>query len=73
MDSKIDELLNKFMISDILTNDKNYYIINRKKMLTRNMRFECIENYCFNHNGVNVENLINGNLNLPISAFILRN
>ena len=58
MDSKIDELLNKFMISDILTNDKNYYIINRKKMLTRNMRFECIENYCFNHNGVNVENLI---------------
>ena len=58
MDSKVEELLNKFMISDILTNDKNYYIMNRKKMLARNLRFEYVEDYCFNHNGVNIDSLV---------------
>jgi len=58
IDNKVDELIYKYDISDVLTNDKNYYIINRKKFINMNLKISYVQDYCFNHNSVNISSLI---------------
>ncbi|WP_028829642.1 ribonuclease E/G [Proteocatella sphenisci] len=58
IENKVDQLIDKYDINDVLTNDQNYYIMNKKKFINMNLQIRYVQDYCFNHNGVNINSLI---------------
>lgn len=56
---KISELISKFKVDFICTNNNEFYKNNKLKYAKKTIQIEYKDNYCFNHSGINLENLLN--------------
>jgi len=57
-DLQIEELIYKYKVKEVVTNNQTYYKNNKMKYFKKNIEFKMVENFCFNHNGINLAKLI---------------
>ncbi|MGB5824057.1 MAG: ribonuclease E/G [Proteocatella sp.] len=57
-DLRIEELIYKYNVKEVVTNNQTYYKTNKIKYFKKNVELKMVENFCFNHNGINLEKLI---------------
>lgn len=55
---KIDEIIYKYDIKSVVTNNKCYYKNSKINYFKKNIELSLVENFCFNYNGINLEKLI---------------
>lgn len=56
---KIAELIDKYKVNEITTNDFEFYKRNKISYFREDITLKHQENYCFNYNGINLQNLMN--------------
>lgn len=56
---KIAEFIDKYKVNEITTNDFEFYKRNKISYFREDITLKHQENYCFNYNGINLQNLMN--------------